>query len=1112
MSPATLRSNELIAGYSLVERIGAGGYGEVWRAEAPGGLAKAVKFVYGYLDDQRAAAELKALSRIKEVRHPFLLSLERIEVVDGQLMVVTELADLSLKDRYDECRSSGLVGIPREELLQHLQDAAEALDYMSQRYSLQHLDIKPENLLILGGRVKVADFGLVKDIQDATVSMPTGLTPVYAAPEVFDGSPSLHSDQYSLAIVYQELLTGSLPFPGRTPAQLAAQHLNSRPRLVSLPPADGELIARALAKDPAERFPSCRELIDGLMAASRAAAEVITQTPGTRVAAEAEVPTSPTVSQVTEPSAPAIVRGADAAVPGVEKTLRLASEPSPLNDSPGHEPPFTMQAEPEGLPGVRDLPPIEMSPDEYQFRPTLFIGIGGTAARTLKRLRHRLNDRFEAMSTVPSLQMLLLDTDVKALSQASRGDDAASLKPYETIALPLRRCQDYREDSERLLLWLSRRWLYNIPRSLQTEGLRPLGRLAFVDRAKPVLEQIRTAIAAVMAPNALAASRQGIGHEVYDDYPRIFLVASISGGTGSGMVLDVAYAVRKVLTGLGLPHEGLCGLLAHSTGRNSAQRELAAANAYSCLSELAHYSRTRRYPGDPDGMLPAMQGDGPFTHTYLVHLGDDLDERQFDSATDELAEYLYLSAVTSAGTFFDKCRQETSPSGQSPSGGQRLRTFSVCQIGCSQSNLPAATTEFLCKQVIDRWCGEGARFEEVGRLASLQAAEVQLDANQLIEQAYQFIEKRQGPGPNGIAQEPLPPPGVSAPRAALATYFDEFTTQRIKTISDWVMQQVDDPDVRVRGAQHAAQWFVEHLRTLEVDIAERLREAEERLAAAVQKASAKKIGRRVSSGTPDNQAPLTAEMESPEVLPHRLRQMIVEGALKCCRTIARQVSTLAGRLGELKRELTCLADEFKAPASLHEAVSGGQGLSPSMIEPLQAQIPEMARQLDQQLQIAYFNQRDGLGYLLKRDSEARLVLLTRMRTAARTAVLHALKQINITNFFPPPGQAPDPKNAGLDTCLDMAIPRLLVCGAAKRLLLVIPENADGDGVRQVVQQQLHEQPTVVFDPDGDIVLCREAEQLSPRAVAAYLADQREQIPALASRLHTRIDVNWPPLA
>jgi serine/threonine protein kinase len=227
---------EPIPGYRLVEPLGRGGFGEVWKCEVPGGLVKAVKFVGASSGEGLAASavaqELNALQSVKSIRHPFILSLDRVEVIDGVLVIIMELADKSLNALLEEYQTQGQGGVPRDELLGYLLEAAEALDQMNFGHGLQHLDIKPHNLFLVSNHVKVADFGLVHHLGEAE----GGGSPQRRAPVRLAGDPprhlSRHSDQYSLAIVYQQLLTGTVPFWHQNPYQLrwaAAPAASRRP-------------------------------------------------------------------------------------------------------------------------------------------------------------------------------------------------------------------------------------------------------------------------------------------------------------------------------------------------------------------------------------------------------------------------------------------------------------------------------------------------------------------------------------------------------------------------------------------------------------------------------------------------------------------------------------------------------------------------------------------------------------------------------------------------------------------------------------------------------------------------------------------------------------------
>jgi serine/threonine protein kinase len=260
--------------YRLIARRGRGGFGEVWQAEGPGGFEIALKFIS--LQTPLAETELHALDVMKSVRHPHLMATFASWLTGGYLVVGMELADLSLQDRLRGCIADGLPGIPLEELLGYLAEAAKGLDYLNQpavggrpgaRGGIQHKDVKPANLLLVGGSVKVADFGLVAVLERTVATVGGGLTPVYAAPEFFNGRATRWSDQYSLAVVYCALRGRRLPFEGSA-GEVMAGHMLRPPNLDMLPEAERPAVARALSKEPTERWRDCRTFVESIARAA----------------------------------------------------------------------------------------------------------------------------------------------------------------------------------------------------------------------------------------------------------------------------------------------------------------------------------------------------------------------------------------------------------------------------------------------------------------------------------------------------------------------------------------------------------------------------------------------------------------------------------------------------------------------------------------------------------------------------------------------------------------------------------------------------------------------------------------------------------------------------
>jgi formylglycine-generating enzyme required for sulfatase activity len=361
---------EPIPGYCLLQRLGGGGFGEVWKTKGPGGFQVALKFVK--LTEPAGPVERRALEIIKQIHHPHLLTTFGSWEIPGFLVIAMELARGTLWDRFREAVEQGLDGIPPDELLEYFREAAKAIDYLNEHrpelggLAVQHRDIKPQNILLIGNGVKVGDFGLARVMEHTVTGHSGSLTVAYAAPEFFRGQVASQSDQYSLAVTYCHMRGGRLPFNGN-PVEIIGQQLAQKPDLTMLPAEERPVLARALALMPPQRWPSCRAFVEQLLAARSAAATA----PGQRAQTVAPAP-----GQRAQPVAagPKGAHVSTAAVGGRQTGYPVAAGPSrpdefaslPAGNRPTQPPRAETSRAPKATaPLPPPLPPVE-APRRWQ--------------------------------------------------------------------------------------------------------------------------------------------------------------------------------------------------------------------------------------------------------------------------------------------------------------------------------------------------------------------------------------------------------------------------------------------------------------------------------------------------------------------------------------------------------------------------------------------------------------------------------------------------------------------------------------------------------------------------------------------------------------------------
>jgi serine/threonine protein kinase len=247
-----------LEGFTIKRGIGHGGFGEVYQAVNDAGKEVAIKLVRRNLD-----IELRGMRQCLNLKHPNLVNLFDIrEDSKGNSWVVMDyVGGPCLEDEITKHPK----GMPVDQVLGWFHGIAAGVQYLHD-HGVVHRDMKPGNIFMDEGVVKVGDYGLSKFVSCSRRSGHTESigTVHYMAPEVANGRYGKEIDVYALGVVLYEMLTGNVPFEGESVGEVLMKHLTARPDLSRLTEPYRTVVAGALEKDPTRRYPTAARMATAL--------------------------------------------------------------------------------------------------------------------------------------------------------------------------------------------------------------------------------------------------------------------------------------------------------------------------------------------------------------------------------------------------------------------------------------------------------------------------------------------------------------------------------------------------------------------------------------------------------------------------------------------------------------------------------------------------------------------------------------------------------------------------------------------------------------------------------------------------------------------------------
>jgi serine/threonine-protein kinase len=272
--PGGPQPDQSLGSYRLISRLGAGGMGEVWRAEDTRLLRPvAIKILNEKIasDPEWKARFMREARTVAQMNHPNIATIYSIEQEGDMLFIAMELVE-------GESLASLLARgpLPPREVARQISQVAEALGEAHEK-GIVHRDVKPDNIIVAKRTVKVLDFGIAKQTNKMAADSKTltqgGMivgTPYYMSPEQALGKQvDSRSDIFSLGVVMYEAITGRRPFDGESVTETMMNIIMNEPPDVAAvmptaPRALADVVRRALQKKPDQRFQTATEMVDAM--------------------------------------------------------------------------------------------------------------------------------------------------------------------------------------------------------------------------------------------------------------------------------------------------------------------------------------------------------------------------------------------------------------------------------------------------------------------------------------------------------------------------------------------------------------------------------------------------------------------------------------------------------------------------------------------------------------------------------------------------------------------------------------------------------------------------------------------------------------------------------